>query len=278
MAEISAQAVKELRELTNLPMMECKKALTEANGDKEKAIEILREGGRKVQLKRADNATSEGVIRILFSADHKQAAMVELQCESAPVAGAPDFLFIADQAVKQLLNGPGATTAAELLTQECPDKLGTTIAALIDDVVNKIREKMVLARVCKVAGPAGGYVHHNGKTGVLFRAEGAKLDAPVLRDVAMHIAALGPAVTFPSELPQEPVVAERARLTEEALKSGKPANIVDKIVDGRMKTYYVEQGVLVEQPFAKDDSKSVNQALAEHGLKAAGFTRWMLGN
>ena len=278
MAEITAQAVKELRDLTNLPMMEVKRALTEAKGDQQRAIELLKESNKKVSIKRAENATSEGLIRTGVSADGTRAAMVELQCESAPVAKADDFVFLADQILKQLLNGPGATTPDELLSQPVPDRSGATLAALLEEVVGKIREKMVLSRVVRVEGPAGAYTHHDGKTGVLFRAGGDNKSAPVLRDVAMHVAALKPVVTHPEELPADDVAAEKQRLTTEAAASGKPANILEKIVEGRMKTYYAEQGVLGFQLFAKDDSKTVNQALAESGLKPVSFTRWILGN
>lgn len=278
MAEITAQAVKELRDLTNLPMMDVKKALVEANGDQQRAIEILKESFKKVQIKRAENATSEGIVRIFTAPDGSKAAMIELQCESAPVAKADDFLFLADQCAKQLCQGPGADTPEQLLAQHAPDRPGTTLAALLEEVVGKIREKMVLARILRKNGPVGGYVHHDGKTGVLFEATGANLTAPVLRDVAMHIAALRPAVTNPDQLPADAVKSERDRLTAEAAASGKPANIVEKIVDGKLKTWYAEQGVLAFQLFAKDDSKTVSQALAEAGLQPKGFTRWLLGN
>lgn len=278
MAEITAQAVKELRDLTNLPMMEVKKALTEAQGDQKRAIELLKEWNKKVSIKRAENATSEGLIRTGTTQDGSRAAMVEIQCESAPVAKADDFIFLADQCVKALLAGSGAATPEELLKQAAPDRPGTTLAALLEEVIGKIREKMVVARVLRVDGPAGAYSHHDGKTGVLFQASGDKKTVPVLRDVAMHVAALKPLVTHPEELPAAEISAERDRLSKEAAASGKPANIVEKIVDGRMKTYYAEQGVLGYQLFAKDDSKTVNQALAESGLKPVGFTRWILGN
>ncbi len=278
MAEISAKAVKDLRDKTNLPMMEVKKALIEANGDEAQAIEILRRNVGKVMLKRAENTTSEGVVRVLTTDDGKVGAMVEVQCESAPVAKADDFTFLADQCVKQLLNGPGAATAEELLAQTAPDRAGVTLQSILDDVVNKIREKIVVARVVRVEGPVGGYMHHDGKTGVLVLASGDNGAAPVIRDVAMHVAALRPAVTHPEELDAATVQTERDRLSAEAAASGKPANIVEKIVDGRMKTYYGEQGVLTYQMFAKDDSKTVSQALAEAGLKAKSFVRWMLGN
>jgi elongation factor Ts len=278
MAAITAQAVKELRDLTDLPMMDVKKALVDADGDQARAIELLKERNKKVMLKRLENATSEGLIRVGTSADGSIGAMVEIQCESAPVAKADDFVFLADQLVKQLLSGPGASTPEELLAQTAPDRPGVKLGELLEEVVGKIREKMVVARVLRVEGPVGGYAHHDGKTGVVFQAAGEKKPAAVLKDVAMHIAALKPLVTHPEELAADQVAAERTKLTAEASASGKPANIIEKIVEGRMKTYYAESGVLTFQLFAKDDSKTVSQALAEAGLKAAGFTRWILGN
>lgn len=277
MAEISAQAVKELREITDLPMMTCKKALVEAGGDQKLAIEILKREVGKVREKRAENATLEGRIFTLVKADGSEAAMVELQCESAPVASAEGFLELGNLLVKQLLEGPGAKTPEELLAQPAPGKSGKSLNDVWDELVNKIREKIVVSRVTRVAGPVGSYVHHDGKTGVLFQAAGENKTAAVLRDVAMHIAAMKPTVTHAEELDKALVQGERDRLTAEAKKSGKPDNIVEKIVDGRMKTFYVEQGVLLSQPFAKDDSKAVSQALAEQGLKAVGFQRWVIG-
>lgn len=277
MAEISAAAVKALRELTNLPLMDCKQALTEAGGDQEKAVQVLRTKFKKVMLKRADNATSEGKICIEAKSDGSEAVMIELQCESAPVAGAESFVALGRQCALQLLNGPGAATPEELLTQPAPEAPGKTLNDLYEEVVNTIREKIVLARIIRVKGPVGGYVHHDGKQGVLFQAEGANLTAPVLRDVAMHIAALKPVCTLPDQLPADVVNAERDRLRAEAKKAGKPDNIVEKIVEGQLTTFYSDQGVLVSQPFAKDDSKKVSQALAEAGLKAVNFTRWVIG-
>ncbi|MHC4877517.1 MAG: translation elongation factor Ts [Planctomycetota bacterium] len=275
---VSAAAVKALREKTNLPMMDCKKALVEADGSEEKAIEILREQFKKIQLKRADNATTEGTIALLINDDASQAAMVEVQCESAPVATGEDLQAYAKQCVEQLLNGPGATTPEELLGQPAPGTDGQTLQQCWEELTNQIREKIVVARVARVEGPVQGYVHHDGKKGVLFQAEGDSGKLDVLRDVAMHIAALSPACCHPEELDQAVVEEERARLTEQAKASGKPDNIVEKIVDGQIKKYYDEQGVLTFQAFAKDDSKSVSQALAEAGYTAKGFTRWVLGN
>ena len=278
MADITAAQVKELRSLTDLPMMECKKALVEADGDQEQAIEILKSQNQKVMLKRADNATSEGRISIAVSPDGTQAAMIELQCESAPVANNDEFQFLADQCARQLLDGPGANSPEELLAQPAPDADNQTLQDLYEDVVNKIREKIVLARTLKIDGPVAGYVHHDGKTGVVFQATGEDATAEIIRDVAMHIAAMKSSVVDADQLDQALVQAERDKLSEEARSTGKPENIIEKIVEGRMKVFYQEQGVLTSQQFVKEESKTVSQALAESGLKAAGFTRWVLGN
>ena len=278
MADISAAAVKALRELTNLPMMECKKALTEAGGDQDKAVLILRQQFAKVQLKRAENTTTEGKIVIVSREDGSVAVMVELQCESAPVASNDQFISLVRQCANQLLNGPGASSPDELLDQAAPEVAGKTLRQLWEDLVNQIREKIVLAKIIRLDGPVGCYVHHDGKNATVFQAEGGKGQLDILRDVAMHTTALKPLCCLADQLAPELVQAERDRQTEAAKASGKPDSIVEKIVDGKMKVFFSEQGVLTYQPFAKDDSKTVSQALAEHGYKAKAFTRWVLGN
>ena len=276
MAEITAAAVKALRERTDLPMMTCKQALTEAGGDEEKAVEILRKQAKGLIDKRGANATSEGRIYQIIKDDGSAAVMVEVQCESAPVAGSEALAKLGNQLAKQALEGPGASSAEELLSQPAPDGKGT-LNDLYEETVNKIREKIVVARAKKVAGPVAGYVHHDGKVAVLFQAEGAKPNMSVMRDVAMHIAALKPKAVTPEQLDPQIVKAERDRLTAEAKATGKPDNIIEKIVDGRMKNFYDQQGVLLYQLFAKDDTKTVSQALAEAGLKPKDFTLWILG-
>ena len=276
MAEITAAAVKALREKTDLPMMECKKALVEANGDEEKAVEILREQFKKVQLKRADNATEEGRIFFLAKDDGSEAAMVEIQCESAPVATGESLAEFGTAMVTQLLNGPGADSPEALMGQS-PEGSEQSFQAQFEEMVNKIREKIVINRIARVEGPVGGYIHHDYKTGVMFRASGDSGNNEILRDVAMHIAALRPTVTRPEDVDAAAVQEERDRLTAEAKASGKPDNIIEKMVDGRMKNFYVEQGVLLLQPFAKDDSKTVEKALSEAGLEAVTFERWQVG-
>lgn len=276
MAEITAAAVKALREKTDLPMMECKKALTEAGGDEAKAIQILREMFKKVQEKRADNVTAEGRVFISTKPDGSEASMVEIQCESSPVATGEVMQKFGQAMADQLLNGPGAADTAALMAQK---GAGATqsFQEQYEEIVNKIREKIVVNRIARVQGPVAGYVHHDFKTGVLFIASGTPKSTDLLKDVAMHIAALNPVVTQPEELAPESIQAERDRLTEEARASKKPENIIGKMVDGRMKVFYAEQGVLTMQPFAKDDSKTVSQALEEAGLKAVTFHRWKVG-
>ena len=277
MVEITASAVKTLRDRTDMPMMKCKEALVKAEGDEEGAVELLKQEAGKVLDKRKDNVTTEGHIFVAVSDDGSQASMVEIQCESAPVATGEHLAGLGEQLAKQLLEGPGAANVDELLAQQSPDGSGKTLAEILEHLVGTIRESIVVARITRLEGPVAGYVHHDFKTAVLFQVTGENGSSPVIRDVAMHIAALKPTAVNTDDLDQADVKAERERLTAEAKSTGKPDNIIEKIVDGRMKNYYVEAGVLVMQPFAKDDSKTVSQALTEAGLKAKSFTCWVLG-
>jgi elongation factor Ts len=277
MAEITAEAVRALRAKTDLPLMDCKRALTEANGDETLAIDILRKAGLKVASKRADNATNEGRFFIATKADGSEASLIELLCESAPVAKSDDFLNFGTQCAQQALNGPGVANGEELLAQPNPAQPSQTLNDLLLDVINRIREKIVVGRVWKVTGPAGGYVHHDGKTAALFRAAGSGTKLDILKDVAMHVTALRPSVTLSSELDPAIVGVEKDRLSAEAAASGKPANIIEKMVEGRMKVFYAEKGSLADQLFAKDDTKTVAKALADAGFTAVGFQRVVLG-
>ena len=277
MAEITAEPVKALRERTDLPMMECKKALIEAQGDQDLAVKILKEKVKGFKEKSKDRDASEGKVATLTADDGSAAVMVELRCESAPVARSEDFTFLCDQLCKQLLTGPGASTPEELLAQPVPDRAGMTLSDLHEEVVNKIRENIVVARVLKVKGPAAGYTHHDGSVGVLMQVAGEKANADIIRDVAMHIAALNPAFCVPAQVDPARVADETAKHTAEAKASGKPDNIIEKMVSGKMRTFYRDEGVLIEQAFAKDDSKTVGQALSQAGLTAVSFTRWRRG-
>lgn len=279
MAEISAADVRSLRDRTGLPMMDCKKALAESGGNMDKAIGWLKERNKGKLEERAGNVTAEGRMFVALAPDASAAGIVEIQCESAPVATSESLKELGDTLAKETL-ASGASTPDALLSRPAPGGKGT-LRELYDDIGGKIREKIVVARCAKVEGPVAAYVHHDGKTAALFQAEptkpGSKPDGDVMRDVAMHVTAMRPAVAFPEQLDPQQVAGEKSRLMDEARKSGKPENILEKIVEGQLKRYYAEGGVLTFQPFAKDDTKTVSQALAEKGLKAKSFLLWRLG-
>jgi elongation factor Ts len=274
MAEISAALVKKLRDETQLPMMDCKKALTDANGDMEAAKQTLREKGIKLMAGRQDRSTEEGRLAIYTSLSPGVGAIVELQVESAPVAGSDDIIQLANDLAKQLATGPGAKTADELWTQPSPSQKGKTLKDVKDELENKIREVFRLARMERINVPCGGYVHFDGKTGVLLQIEGG--NETLAKDISMHIVAMRPSANSTADLDPAVVAKERAILTEAAKAEGKPANIIDKMVDGRMKNFYAEQ-VLQEQPFVKDDKQTVGQVAKAAGMTIKGFTRWRLG-
>jgi elongation factor Ts len=274
MAEISAAVVRELREKTGLPMMECKRALTEAHGDQEKAVELLRKAGMKTMEKRADRETTFGRIGVYASLTPGVGAIVDLRCESAPVAGHEEFVQLANDLAAQLATGPGAATPEALLAQPSPSQPGKTLQQQFDDLNNRIREVFRLKRIQRIDGPCGGYVHHNGATGVLLHVEGG--NAVLAKDICMHVAALRPSVTFIEELDPALVAKEREILAEAARHEGKPEKIIEKMVEGRLKNFYAER-CLAEQPFVKDDSKSVGTVAREAGMKLVGFVHWIVG-
>lgn len=274
MAEVTAAAVKSLRDRTDLPMMKCKKALVEAGGDEEKAIALLKEE-MKIKVKsRSDNECNEGQIFVLEG--NGEVAAVEFRCESEPVSKFDDFVALGEAMVKQLLEGPGAANGEELLTQPHPGGSGT-LKDKYDDVNGKIQEKFDVSKIARHKGPAGIYLHHDHKSAAIFLGqEGAGIDA--LKDVAMHIAAMKPVVMTRDEVDPAKVKEERDKLVAEAKASGKPDNIVEKIVDGRMVNFFKEEaGVLLDQPFAKDDSKSVSQFCKEKGIEPRGFELFRIG-
>lgn len=274
MAEITAAAVKALRERTGLPLMDCKAALTEAGGDEAKAIAILREKGIKLDAKRTDRETAFGRFGLYTGSDKTAGAMVELKCESAPVAGHAEFIQLAND-LAEALSKSDAKTVEELLTQPSPSKPGMTVGEQRDELFNRIREKFVVGRMARIDGASGGY-SHNATTvaGVLISISGSN-DAAA-KDIAMHIAAMRPAALSATELDQAVVEAERKVLRELALKEGKPEAIVDKMVEGRLKQFFAER-VLLEQPFVKDDKQSVGQYAKSNGLEISKFVHYVLG-
>jgi elongation factor Ts len=274
MAEITAAMVMKLRDDTGLPMMDCKKALQESGGDFDKAKQSLRERGIKLMAIRSDRHTEEGRIAVYTSLNPGVGAIVELQVESAPVAKHEEIVGLANDLAKQLATGPGAKTPDELWEQPAPSKKGTTLRQWKDEIEGKMREVLRLARVHRFNAPAGGYVHHDAKSGVLLEVEGGNDE--LAKSIAMHVAAMKPKATTTAELDKSLVDKERAILTEQAKKEGKPDNIIEKMIEGRMRNFYAEN-VLSEQPFVKDDKQSVGKVAAAGGMKLKKFIRWQLG-
>ncbi len=275
MSEVTAAMVKSLRDKTGLPLMKCKEALQETGGDEQAAIEKLRKDNVKVQQSRLDRETAFGRMGLYTDWNKGAGALVELLCESAPVAGMDEFIGLAGNLAKQLATGPGAKTADELLAQPSPSNPKQTLGDQLNDLTNRIREVFKVGRIVRVDSPSAGYVHHAGKTvGVLVEAEGGNPDAA--KDVAMHIAAMKPQVLTKEDLNPADVDKEREILSEAARNEGKPENIIAKMVEGRLRNFFAER-VLLEQPFVKDDKQTVGKYAQSHGMKVLRYTHWELG-
>jgi len=256
-------------------MMDCKQALTECNGDAEAAVRWLRERGAQVLSKRSDRETAFGRFGIFASFDPPVGAMVELKCESNPVAQNEEVIQLANDLARQLATGPGAQTADELLDQPSPSKAGITLRQQKDDLFNRIREVFNVGRLVRIDGPCGGY-SHNATTiaGVLVEAAGGS--AELAKDVCMHIAAMRPLALSSEDVDPAEIEKERAILREAALKEGKPANIVEKMVEGRLRNFFAEK-VLLEQQFVKGDKETVGKMAAQKGMTIKRFVHWEIG-
>ncbi len=278
MAGISAKDVKALRDQSGAGMMDCKKALSDADGDVDKAQELLRERGLAKAGKRAGRATSEGSVG--FSIEGGNGTMVEIGCETDFVARNEKFQALV-QKIADAIAAAGAGDSVEKALQAPVD--GTTIEELLAQNVGVIGENMELKRVAQLSvdGVVSGYIHGGGSLGVLVAIETGNPGAfgDVARDVAMHVAAADPTPLAVSRDEIDPAVVakEEEFLKKEALASGKPENIVDNMVKGRMNKFFVEHA-LVDQPFVKDPDKKVGAIVSEVGdgtLKA--FARFKLG-
>jgi elongation factor Ts len=274
MGSISAAAVKSLRDRTGLPMMDCKRALQESGGDEDAAIDSLRKSGMKTMEKRAGRETTAGRISAYTDISAGVATMIELACESAPVASNEEFVALANGLAKQLATGPGAATPDELLSQPSPSDSSQSLKQQFDDLNNRIREVFKLNRIVRIDATCGGYVHHNGEVGVLLEIEGD--NAEVAKDICMHVAAMRPLSVAKEELDAELVAKEREILAEAARAEGKPENIIEKMVDGRMGNFFAER-CLNEQPFVKDDKQTVGKVAEAAGIKIIRFVYWELG-
>jgi len=276
---ITAADVKNLRDKTGLPMMECKKALTECNGVAEAAIEWLRKQGIKTQALRSDRETSAGRLAVYTDLEKGVGAMVELKCESAPVANGPDFKDLVADMAKQLALGPGASTPEELLAQKSQQYPDRTLGELKDDLFNRIREVFEVSRIRRIDAPCGGYAHHDGSKACLVELAGnaGAAVADVAKDIAMHIVAMAPKAISKDDLDPAAVEKEKEILTEAALAEGKPANIVEKMIVGRLRNFFSDN-VLLEQPFVKDDKQTVGKLAKDSGVEVKSMENWTLGN
>ncbi len=272
---IKAQDVKKLREATGVGMMDCKKALTEADGDFDKAIEILRTKGQKVAAKRADRDATEGAIVTATTADGSAAVIAEVNSETDFVARNSDFTDFAQKVARHLLEA----RPADLAAAQSMDFEGQTLGDALTAMTGKIGEKIDLRRFEIVEAHDGGsvvdYIHPGSSLGVLAVMTGSDV-ADAGRDVAMQAAAMNPIAATRADVPQDVQDKELEIGREQARAEGKPDQILDKIAEGKLGRYF-KDNVLVEQPFVKDSSMTVQQMLDKSGAGLTRFVRFALG-
>ena len=273
MAQITASLVKELRERTGAGMMDCKKALTQTDGDIDAAIDYLRENGIAKAAKKADRIAAEGLSYIEVKGN--KAVILEINSETDFVAKNEKFVALVKNVAEAILAAEPATLEEALQVEA----QGGTVEAVINEGIATIGEKLSLRRFEVVtksdADAFGAYSHMGGRIGVLTLVEGST-DEEAAKDVAMHIAALAPKYLDESEVPADVLEHEKKVLTEQALNEGKPANIVEKMIVGRINKF-LEEITVVNQKFVKDDSFTVEKFLESKGGKLAKFVRYEVG-
>ena len=264
MAVISASMVKELRERTGLGMMECKKALVEADGDLERAIENLRKSSGMKAAKKAGRIAADGVVRVAIKGS--QGTLLEVNSETDFVARDDNFSAFADKVIAKAADGE-ASDVALIMT----DELESARSAL----VQKIGENVTVRRVAKVDAPVvGAYVHSTEKIGVLVGLLGGT--AEVARDIAMHVAAVNPLVVHPDDVDPTVIEKEKEIFVAQAASSGKSPEIIEKMVGGRIRKFLAEIS-LVEQPFVKNPDQTVGQLAEAAGAKVTAMVRFEVG-
>lgn len=268
MAEINAKDVMNLRNKTGLSMMACKAALAEAGGDPEKAEELLRKQLKGKMDSRTDRAAGEGRVGILLNADRSQAAIIEIRAETDFTAKSEKFAEMMNKVLAEVLKAAPGTVAAT-----------PAISSALDEIRISTGENCSYARGEKLTGVAGAfafYVHHDGKTCSLVQSTGGVAET-VLKDVCMHVVAAVPRPQglSASEIPADVVEKERKFRIEQAIESGKPKEIAEKMVEGGMRKFF-EEIALLEQPFVKDPSKKIKD-IAGGADKITAFRRWQVG-
>ncbi len=278
MANISTTDISDLRARTGAGMMDCKKALEEAHGDMSAAAELLRKKGIAKAEKRAGRDASQGLV--IIEATGETAAMIELDCETDFVARTDGFQQVAQQLAEHALASSPAGVSLEAFLAESVD--GTSIDTIIKETSGKTGEAVTLKRVARFGTPAGVvgvYRHHNRQVGVILEITGASGDAAMVlaNEIALHIASADPVAVTTADIPAGMLERERRIAEEQVAAEGKPEAIRGKIVEGKLKKFAAERA-LVEQPFVKDDSRTIGQMLAEmDGATVTRFARFKVG-
>ena len=271
---ISAGMVKELRERTSSGMMECKKALVEANGDMELAIENMRKSGLAKADKKSGRIAAEGIIGVKVSADGKAVAIVDINCETDFVAKADDFVNFVNSVAVSLLNAEPIESEEQLLAM--PLEGGVTVDEMRRGLISKLGENITVRRFDKFKTEEGGtacYLHGN-KIGVIV--ELAKADNELGKDIAMHIAASKPHYVSEDQVPVETIEKEKEIFRALSAESGKPADIIEKMITGQIRKFLAEV-TLLGQPFIKDDKMTVGKLVSSKDNKVIRFTRVEVG-
>lgn len=271
--QITAAMVKELRERTGAGMMECKKALTAAEGDMEKAIEDMRKSGAAKADKKAGRVAAEGLIVTAVSDDNKQVAIVEVNCETDFVAKDDNFVNFTASVANAVISGKPDSVEA-LMAMSTGE--GSSLEEARQNLVAKIGENIQVRRfeIMDLAGGTVGSYLHGARIGVVLDMKGG--DADLAKDIAMHIAASKPACVSEKDVPPEMVEKEKEILIAQAESSGKPAEIIEKMIQGRLRKYLAEI-TLVGQPFVKDPDTTVGKLLDKAGAEVVSFTRFEVG-
>lgn len=266
MVEVTASMVKELRDRTGAGMMECKKALVEANGDIELAIDNMRKSGQAKAAKKSGRVAAEGIIVTKIAKDGKFGLILELNCETDFVAKDASFIEFGEEVATAALN-------------EHIDDIDTLRAKFEDrrtTLVAKIGENITIRRMSEISGENVGVYQHGSRIGVLVAANGTSVDGDLIKHIAMHIAASKPEYVRPEDVPADVVERERQIQVDIAIQSGKPREIAEKMVEGRMKKFTGEVS-LTGQEFVMDPSKTVGQLLQENSVGVTTFIRFEVG-
>ena len=272
---VTASLVKELREKTGAGMMDCKKVLTETDGDMEKAIELLRERGIAKAAKKSGRVAAEGLVEAYISEDGKVGAIVEVNAETDFVAKNDEFKSFVLSVAKQVVE-KNPKDLEDLLAQESIDEAGKTVKEVLTDKIAKIGENMNIRRFARFEseGLLESYIHGDGKIAVLVNMKGG--DHEVAKDVCMQIAAARPEYLNETTVPEDRLNKEKEILKAQTMNEGKPEAIAEKIVQGRIRKFF-EEVCLVDQVFVKDSNKKVSDILKEHNAEVVEFARFEKG-